>query len=770
MRARPKSHDPLGATLAILLGTGLFSSCAEDRTPFLGPLALHYADGVRADRETRHALLPIPARVGVWNVERGASEIITVAQSDARGLRLTGEEDALLIIPHEAQRGDYDVVRVHLSSGCVASVRGGLLNGDERIVGSSNFQFVEVGQTATLELDVRSARWKGEASNSLVLHVSGEVIDLTVLSVELVRRPPTAWLPTPMSGRNMITAGGEARGGVGLATDKGLSARVVIPAGGYLSFSTAWPRDFPSPQGGAKVVVTVQSGGERAEHDFDLPERVKNTPAWHDQKLSLVEWAGREVTLFLALETSADAAALCAIAEASVYVPADTPRTVLLVTSDTHRADHLGDAQLGVDVRTPTLDALAARGVLFEDCFSSSNITIPSHVALFTGMTPRDTGVINNRMRLTEDARTLAEEFHAAGFATFAITSARHLRPEWSGLGQGFDRMVWPAESESDVALGLAQLETWLPVAEGRPLFVWLHTFDVHGPYKPPAKYSEMYYPKERDAFDQSLPPAEFPVPAWNDGLRDEEWPRAQYRGEVTYLDAMLAGLFERPRFRSGLVAVTSDHGENLGAHALYWNHLGLYPDTLHVPLILAWPDGPQGLRVSHPVQQIDLGRTLLELSDLEAPDFGGVDLRDFIGAESPAETPRFALGSFRDAASINLGRWHLILTLNEIELNEDARWGLTQRHRVELYDRASDRDCEHDLAREPEHFERAKVMRASLITWLGEAGEGLAGGNVLDAESQAVLAQLGYANGGPGGGEAFDPECECEHCAVFAD
>ena len=75
------------------------------------------------------------------------------------------------------------------------------------------------------------------------------------------------------------------------------------------------------------------------------------------------------------------------------------------------KSDDLGFSDpgcFGGEIATPALDALAARGVLFEDCFSSSNITIPSHVALFTGMTPRDTGVINNRMRLTEDARTLA--------------------------------------------------------------------------------------------------------------------------------------------------------------------------------------------------------------------------------------------------------------------------------------------------------------------------------------------------------------------------
>jgi len=764
MRAHPACRSP-----AALLWALLATSCAEDRTPFVGPLPLVYEAGVRVERESLHARLTIPAHLEAWHVESGAGESIST-DSGARGVRLTGQMDALLVIPIEAHRGDFDVVRVGLSSGGVASVRAGVLFGAMRVAGSSNYPFVEAGQSVELDLDVRAARWNGEEASSLVLHVSGEEIDLTVRSLELIRRPAAAWLPTPAGGSDMITAGGEARRGLGLAADRALRASIVVPPGGFLGFTSAWPRGFPAPKKGGEVVVTVAAGSERAVHRFEVPTRRKDSPAWHDQRLSLVEWAGREVTLGFALVTAEGETALCALAEASIFVPDQRPRTVLLVTSDTHRADHLGKAELGVDVRTPTLDALAERGVLFEDCFASSNITIPSHVALFTGMTPRDTGVINNRMRLSEDARTLAEEFHAAGYVTLAITSARHLRHEWSGLGQGFDRMVWPAETENDVAIGLEHLSSWLPAADDRPLFVWLHTFDVHGPYKPPAKYERMYYPDDRNAFDESLPAPEFPVPAWNAGLRDPDWPRAQYRSEVTYLDDMLAGLLEKPRFRDGLLAVTADHGENLGAHALYWNHLGLYPDTLHVPLILAWPKGPQGIRVKHPVQQIDLGRTLLELADLEAPDFGGVDLRDFIGVEAAEVTPRFALGSFRDAASVNVGRWHLILTLNAIELNEDERWGFTERHRVELYDLAADRACEHDLSHAPEHQGRTKTMRASLITWLAEAGEGLAGQNVVDAESQAVLAQLGYANGSSGGSEVFDPDCECEHCARFAD
>ncbi len=73
-------------------------------------------------------------------------------------------------------------------------------------------------------------------------------------------------------------------------------------------------------------------------------------------------------------------------------------------------------------------------------------------------------------------------------------------------------------------------------------------------------------------------------------GLRDPEWVRAQYRGEVSYLDGELGRLLESPRFAQGIIAVTGDHGESLGEHAIWWDHKGLYPNCLRVPLILAWP------------------------------------------------------------------------------------------------------------------------------------------------------------------------------------
>ena len=84
-------------------------------------------------------------------------------------------------------------------------------------------------------------------------------------------------------------------------------------------------------------------------------------------------------------------------------------------------------------------------------------------------------------------------------------------------------------------------------------------------------------------------------LPFYLRGLTDVEFPHAQYRAEIDYLDTQLAGVFSLPRFRSAVVAFTSDHGESFGQHGVWWDHAELYPDSVHVPLILAWPGAPAG-------------------------------------------------------------------------------------------------------------------------------------------------------------------------------
>ena len=462
---------------------------------------------------------------------------------------------------------------------------------------------------------------------------------------------------------------------------------------------------------------------------------------------------GDEVEVRFALQ-AADAEA-AAIAGAHFHTPRVTAPTVLLVTSDTHRADHLGVTDPDGAVRTPVLDRLAARGVVFVDAFASSNVTVPSHAALLTGVHPRDSNAADNRSVLADSAHTLAESFRAAGWLTYASVSAGFLGAV--NLHQGFDRLSAPPADARPANRTIGPLERWLPDAEGQPLFVWLHLFDAHSPYEPPQEFIDQHWSSARDPRDPTLASPildglELPPGAL--GVRDLDYVDACYRAEVGYLDAELDRILARERFQRGIVAVTSDHGECLGTHG-GWHHRETLPHTLHVPLILAWPDAPAGTFVDDPVRQIDVGRTLLDLAGIVDAAFPG---RDLLQAAERASTVRFALAGERRVATVVTDESVLVLYLTEHEGQE--------RHTVQLFDRTADPDCLEDLAASAP--ERAAELRSALIDWLS-ARRRIEGGETA-AIPLAELKALGYAYGETPalGSDWFDPDCDCARCARF--
>lgn len=571
-----------------------------------------------------------------------------------------------------------------------------------------------------------------------------------VFELSLEWRAPEPW-SSAEEASGVVVFDGEARPSLLLRSGDGARADVrLAQAGSSLAFAYGRSQRTPGQPGELSLSLAV-NGSPVQTLPLDAPE------LWHTAHLPLPGAAGDLVELSLALE-AAPGEVFLALAEAAVLPPDDPRPNVLLVTSDTHRGDHLGAASTSAGAHTPVLDALAARGVLFEDCFATSHVTLPSHTAMFTGTHPRDTGILDNVTVLSEDAPTLAEAFRDAGYLTCAATSMSLLADGHSGLGQGFLRRDAPDRTrtaDETVAVAL----DWLADPDPRPLFLWVHLADAHAPYEPPPEFLRDYWPASRDAFDPDAEAAEH-APRWLEQVRDLEYVRALYRGEVSYLDAQLRPLLEHPRLAEGVLAVTADHGESLGAHGFFWRHKGLHPDTLHVPLILAWPGAPAGQRVSAPVGHLDLGRTLLDLAGLEAR-FPGRSL----AGEAPGSGDRHAIATGRRSASITRGRMHLIQHLVE-------------PHRVELYDLAADPATQHNLVAPgagEAHLPLARELRVALLAWLAEASEGgrgrWAGARHTDEQTLEELAALGYADqleDDGAGSLGLPPECPCEGCQRF--
>ena len=171
---------------------------------------------------------------------------------------------------------------------------------------------------------------------------------------------------------------------------------------------------------------------------------------------------------------------------------APAARSVLLITIDTLRADHVG-AYGYVAARTPALDGLAREGVRFERAYAAAPITLTSHASLLTGRYPPGHGARHNGIAVDAAVPTLAAAFKTAGFATAAFVSAFPLDRRF-GLARGFDvyddRL--PRDpggrplNERPGSATSALAATWLQAHRDERFFLWVHFFDPHAPYGDP--------------------------------------------------------------------------------------------------------------------------------------------------------------------------------------------------------------------------------------------------------------------------------------------
>jgi arylsulfatase A-like enzyme/Tfp pilus assembly protein PilF len=326
--------------------------------------------------------------------------------------------------------------------------------------------------------------------------------------------------------------------------------------------------------------------------------------------------------------------------------PAPVP-SVLLITLDTTRADHLGAYGAGF-ARTPNLDAISEAGVRFQRALAPTPLTLPTHATMMTGLVPRRHGIRDNSgFRLSDGAVTLAERFRRAGFATAAFVSSAVL-DRTGGLSRGFDLY------DDNVRIGEARAFGYVERAASQttqsvidrlpslpsPFFLWVHYFDPHLPYVPPEPWQSRF-------------------------------PDRPYDGEIAFMDHEIGRLLEGVRRKAPrlIVVVAGDHGESLGEHGEDGHGIFLYESTQRVPFLLAGPGIPGKTVVDDPVGLIDLAPTVADLAGLAPMDgIDGLSLRPLIRGESSEardyemETfyPKFAFG-WSALRSLSRGPWKWI-------------------------------------------------------------------------------------------------------------
>ena len=393
---------------------------------------------------------------------------------------------------------------------------------------------------------------------------------------------------------------------------------------------------------------------------------------------------------------------------------------VLLISSDTTRADHVG-CYGNRGVATPAIDALARDGVLCATAISPSPSTLPAHASLLTGLYPYRHGArANGTFRLEDRITTLAERLRGAGYRTAAAISAFVLDSRF-GLDQGFE--VYDDDltkgvkhsphmfRERPAELTNEPVTAWLRANGQDPFFLWVHYFDPHAVYLPPEPYRTRYR-------------------------------HAPYDGEIAYVDSQVGALMTQlddlgVRDKT-LVIFTADHGEGLGEHGEQTHSLLIYDATLHVPLIFSAPSRlPRGKVMHRQTCLVDVVPTVLAVLGQEVPDeLDGMNLCQ----PSPAG-PRPVL--IETISTMTLHGWAPLVGVRR----DDYKYILAPT--AELYDlRRDPRELENLYAGEP------KIVRAlsdRLGAWLGgdpflAARQAVDLAN-LDANDEIVrhLAALGY-------------------------
>jgi arylsulfatase A-like enzyme len=388
---------------------------------------------------------------------------------------------------------------------------------------------------------------------------------------------------------------------------------------------------------------------------------------------------------------------------------------VLLVTIDTLRADHLG-AYAYRRATSPRIDALARRGVVFDQAYTYWPKTRGSFVAIMTGRFASQTGYGKSHPLLLEFNPTLASVLKGAGYETAATVDNPNVASTL-GYSRGFDRYreTWEEKAlrtEMDRARAItADGVRFLAQARPeRPFFLWLHYVNPHAPYEPPAPWDKAFL----DA-DASRGPRLRSVDGFHGGAskqwaapgRTLGWYVAQYDGEIAAADAEVGKVLDAldaSAVRDGtLVVVTSDHGESLGEHDYYFDHgENLFDPSMRIPLIVAGPGVERGRRTDVLATTLDLVPTLLDAVKVSyPPDLAGVSLLPATRGERRPDRRRLQGQNDRNL----LGAWDRRFKIVATPSDAGTRYA--------LYDREGDPGETRDASRS--HVERTREERREL-------------------------------------------------------
>jgi len=396
---------------------------------------------------------------------------------------------------------------------------------------------------------------------------------------------------------------------------------------------------------------------------------------------------------------------------------ADARPDLVLFVADTLRADALERRRVwrdSHDLDLPHLAELTAASAEFDRAWSTSTWTLPAHASMLTGLMPANHGAVGEFTRLSGDATTLAEVLAADGYRTVAVTDGIYVSAEY-GLDQGFASFDQTHGPRADP---LSRAKAALANGDGRPTFLFVHTYVAHTPYDPSAEalaavgieaaieWAELERDlaariDERDANGTLGQLADDALVAFA---------RDVYSAAVLDFDRELGAFLEAFddhgwRDRS-LLAFTSDHGEAFGDHGQMFHGGELYETQTRVPLLLSGRGVEAGLRTDV-ASIIDLPRTFAAATGVAAD-------ASWRGRSLLTEPTG---GAYERPAA-----WMSIRAGERVQLG----FALDRYKRIELV--GEDASAVYDLVRDPDELAPLERFSTGLRPWFERYDAGRAG------------------------------------------
>ena len=426
-------------------------------------------------------------------------------------------------------------------------------------------------------------------------------------------------------------------------------------------------------------------------------------------------------------------------------------------------------------VKSPNIDRLAARGVLFERAYCNQAVCAPSRNSLMTGLRPTTLGIYDlatNFRKSMSNAVTVAQYFQRHGYRTEAMGKIMHVGhgnvedaaswtvPHWKPKGGGYalkenttnarpstvggprgtatESADVPDSTYGDGQIADEAIRRLRAAKEkpGEPFFIGVGFLKPHLPFVAPKKYWDLYRAHSFAPHRQRTPPEGAPAFApttWGELRQYSDMPetgpltREQethlihgYHAAVSYMDAQLGRVLDEldrlSLAANTIVILWGDHGWHLGDHGMWCKHTN-YEEATRIPFIMAAPGAPPGKRCGALVETVDLYPTLCELAGLPAPT--GLDGASFAAALRNPQTAKTKDAVFHVYPRSPKGMGELIGRAVRTERHRLVEWkkagAPADTGILELYDYVTDPGETKNLAgSQPEVVSRLRAILAS--------------------------------------------------------